>query len=66
MAITNKTNDLVNRRMMYLFDTTGIDYILETRDCGRDFTEFVTSQGGDVCRYRVYGTDEDNFKLYAK
>ena len=44
----------------YLFDHTGIDRIIEDRgilngwhEC---YSEFVTSQGGDVTVYRVYGT----------
>ena len=43
----------------------GFDYVLETHE-GNDFAEFVTSTGGDVAKYRVYGTDEDGYTVTCK
>ena len=53
------------KRYAHLEKEVGFDYILETREAP-DFTEFVTSTGGDVDRYRVYGTSEDNFFIGIK
>lgn len=61
-----KLNKIAAERRDYLLANTGIDYILETRDVVRDFTEFVTTQGGDVAVYRVYGTGKNDFKIYMK
>jgi len=50
----------------YLMEHTGADKIIEDRGLwGYDkhcFSEFVTSQGGDVVVYRIYGTDEKTMK----
>lgn len=52
-------------RVEFLLESRGVDYIIETRET-RDFTEFVTSQGGDVCVYRVYGNNDKNYELYVR
>lgn len=54
------------RRFAFLCERCGFDYVIETRDVARDFTEFVVSYGGDVIRYRVYGNSENNFSIYEK
>lgn len=51
-------------REQFLEQEVGFDYIVERREA-RDFTEFVTATGGDVCTYRVYGT-AGAYKVYSK
>lgn len=51
-------------RAEFFDENVGYDYIMEVRE-GSDFTEYVISIGGDVERYRVYGSD-GNFKIYSK
>ena len=52
-------------RLKWFLDEIDPDYILETRQ-DPDFTEFISSMGGDVTRYRVYGDTEADFRCYAK
>ena len=52
-------------RQLVLDQAVGFDYILETRHFS-DFTEFIVSTGGDVCRYRVYGSREGEYHVCAK
>lgn len=59
-------NPIAQKRRTYLRKNTGIDRILKTIDVVRDYTEFVTSQGGDIVVYRVYGRSEDEFEIYIK
>ncbi len=61
-----KLNKTAEARRKYLLDNTGIDRIIETCDVVRDFTDFITTQGGDVVKYRVYGTSDKDFALYEK
>lgn len=51
-------------RLQFLDEQVGFDYVIEQHE-GRDFTQFVISVGGDVCRYRVYG-QPGNYSVYAK
>lgn len=51
-------------RLEYLEMQIGFDYVLEQHDA-RDFTEFVISTGGDVCKYRVHGY-LGSYRLTAK
>ena len=39
--------------------------ILDIYTCD-SFTEFIVKRGGDVERYRVYGTDKTNFYITEK
>ena len=59
---------LHERHKKFLMEHTGVDRIIEDRGLwGCDkycFSEFVTSQGGDVAVYRVYGADEKTMKCY--
>ena len=50
-------NDVHNRRKQFMLDHSPTDRILDER-CDRAYSEFVTSAGGDVTVYRVYG-DKD-------
>lgn len=56
---------LTEKRYRKLEECVGFDYVLETHE-GTDFAEFVTSMGGDVAKYRVYGTDEDGYTVTCK
>lgn len=53
------------KRLMFLDDNAGFDYVLESHNAGR-FTEFVVRHGGDVLTYRVYGESESDFELYER
>ena len=57
--------DLIKARTTFLYDTVDPDVIVDMYDC-RDFTEFITRTGGDVCRYRVYGMSPMSFTLCEK
>ena len=57
--------EIHNKRVSYFWNNCGCDYILET-NFGNNFTEIVSSIGGDINRDRVYGDNEENFKIYAK
>lgn len=59
-------NPIAQKRRTYLRKNTGIDRILKTIDVVRDYTEFITSQGGDITVYRVYGKTENEFQIYIK
>lgn len=61
----NSRNAMTEARRKFLDENVGYDYIMETRELG-DCTEFITSMGGDVARYRVYGDKPDEFKVYCK
>jgi len=60
-----KESPTTKARHKFLDENVGYDYILETRD-GGEFTEFVTSMGGDVTVYRVYGDKQGEFKVYCR
>lgn len=60
-----RKNPVETLRLRALEQRVGFDYILDTYSSA-DFTEYVTSTGGDVCRYRVYGSSEGEFRVYAK
>ena len=55
----------IKERFKFLDETVGFDYILR-EDQGSDFTEYVTSMGGDVSTYRVYGKTKEEFAVYGK
>ena len=52
-------------RMEFLEQNVGFDYIIEAHETKR-FTEFITSTGGDVVRYRVYGNTDEDYSVTAK
>ena len=58
-------NDLANARRKYLDKYVGFDYILDEYH-DRDYSEFITSMGGDVSRNRVYGSSMADFRVYEK
>ena len=51
------TNDVHNRRKQFMLANSPTDRILNEY-FDRSYSEFVTSAGGDVTVYRVYG-DKD-------
>ena len=53
------------QRIDYFEENVGCDYILEIRD-GGDFTEIVSSMGGDVRTNRVYGENKETFEVYER
>lgn len=61
----HKNESIHEARRKYFMEEIDPDYILETRE-GPDFTEFVSSMGGDVTRYRVYGNTAADFRCGVK
>ena len=53
------------QRIDYFEENVGCDYILEIRN-GGDFTEIVSSMGGDVRTNRVYGENKETFEVYER
>ena len=60
-----RNDKVAKERKKCLRENIGYDYILEVRE-EEDFTEYITSTGGDVCRYRVYGDKSDKMMVVAK
>lgn len=42
-----------DKAFQILDESIGVDYVIDSYE-GRDYWEFITSTGGDVCRYRVH------------
>lgn len=57
--------ELYGERAMFLYDLVDPDDILEAYDLP-DFSEYITTTGGDVCRYRIYGCNPPFFELVEK
>ena len=58
-------NELHQKHKDFLFSNTPTDRIIEDRgidNYGSPYSEFVTSAGGDVTVYRVYGKNPSEFK----
>ena len=52
-------------RLTYLKENVSFSKLIkhyEYRDCD----EFIVDRWGDVCVFRVYGDNEDNFKIFEK
>jgi len=61
--------ELHQKHKDFLFDHTPTDRIVEDRGIDRyggTYSEFVTSAGGDVTVYRVYGENPAEFKCVIK
>jgi len=57
-----KCSKLHEARRKFMLANTPTDRIIEEYEC-RDYSEFVTSAGGDVTVYRVYGNAPDRFNV---
>ncbi len=56
---------LYKERYEFFMQQIDPDYILRMYDdC--EFSEYVSSMGGDVATYRVYGKCKDDFRVYCK
>ena len=63
------SSELHQKHMEYLFDNTPTDRIIEDRgihNSGKLYSEFVTSAGGDITVYRIYGDNPAQFKCVIK
>ena len=61
--------ELHQKHKEYLMENTPTDRIIEDRgidNYGKTYSEFVTSAGGDVTVYRVYGDYPAQFKCVIK
>lgn len=56
---------IADKRRNYLIENEDFDYILEEHNAP-DFYEMVVSVGGDICRLRCYGENEENFRVFEK
>ena len=56
---------LHNARLTFLLNNTPTDRVIESY-YDQQFSEFVTSAGGDVTVYRVYGSAPSQFKVVIK
>ena len=52
-------------RVSYLDENVGFDYTLEVKT-NSEFTEVVSSMGGDVTTHRVYGSCEEDFCITCR
>ncbi len=62
-------NELHEKHKDYLFEHTPTDRIIEDHGIDRyngTYSEFVTSAGGDVTVYRVYGDYPHEFKCVIR
>lgn len=57
-----KSSKLHEARRKYMLANTPTDRIIEEYE-DRNYSEFVTSAGGDVTVYRVYGSLPGQFKI---
>lgn len=57
-----KGSKLHEARRKYMLANTPTDRIIEEYE-DREYSEFVTSAGGDVTVYRVYGYSPDTFNV---
>ena len=62
---TMKEREIERARVNHLDKNMGFDYTLRIQTTP-DFTEVVTSTGGDVETYRIYGSCEADFRLACK
>lgn len=65
MAKMITKNKLHNLRRKYMMDHTPTDRILE-EDFDREYSTFVTSAGGDITQYRIYGNTPEKFMCCIK
>ena len=56
---------LETKRKRFFNENVGADKVLDTYNC-EDFAEYTVKRGGDVERYRVYGSDKTNFCITMK
>lgn len=52
-------------RLEFLKQEVCWDRLLEQRE-GRDCSEYVVANGGDVCHYRVYGDSDGEYFIGCK
>ena len=53
------------KRKRFFDEVVGADKVLDVYNC-EAFSEYIVKRGGDVERYRVYGTDKNSFYVTEK
>lgn len=55
-------NEIYKERIKYFKKHVGHDYIIKITD-GYDFLEITSVHGGDINMNRVYGNNEEEFRI---